>query len=45
MCALAISTAAVLTGYWALGGLVAIIFAVGYYGGFLLWLVQTHQQD
>lgn len=40
MCALAISTAAVLTGYWALGGLVAIIFAVGYYGGFLLWLTR-----
>lgn len=37
--ALAISTAAVLTGYWALGGLVAAIFAVGYFGGLLLWLM------
>lgn len=38
ICALAISTAAVLTGYWALGIWTATIFAVGYFGGFLLWL-------
>lgn len=36
---LCISTASVASAYAALGGLVALVFSVGYIGGFVLWLL------
>lgn len=37
--AVLISAAATWSGYWSLGGVVALVFAVGYFGGLLLWLL------
>lgn len=36
---LCMSTASVASAYAALGGLVALVFSVGYIGGFVLWLL------